>query len=135
MSAAIPSFLRRHFLPFGLLLVAGVGLTWPEPGQAAGQLPIQYVAVALIFICSGLTLRTEEIAAAFATWPASLFGSSSILFITPIIIADLLFVLLLFLLLGGRPATFGGLSINKLTQPFEFFAHFPSPRNIKLVAD
>jgi sodium/bile acid cotransporter 7 len=90
MSAA-PTFLRRHFLPVGLLTVALVGLLLPGPGTAVGRLPIQYVAVAAIFICSGLMLRTEEVHAALSAWRATLFGSCSILFITPVIGATLAF--------------------------------------------
>ena len=90
MSASL-AFLGRHFLPVGLVVVALVGLTLPGPGISVGRLPVQYVAVAAIFICSGLMLRTAEIHAAFSAWRASLFGSCSILFITPVIGATLAF--------------------------------------------
>lgn len=81
--AAIAGFLRRQMLPLGLLTVAAVGLLWPEPGRAMGRLPTQYVAVSIIFVCSGLLLRTEEIRAALTAWRASAWGLVSILFVTP----------------------------------------------------
>lgn len=37
----------------------------------------------LIFIISGLTLKTDDVRAAFRVWKAPLFGVISILFVTP----------------------------------------------------
>jgi len=79
------SFLRKQFLPAGLVTVAFIGLIFPAPGQFMATLPTQYVAVSIIFICSGLVLRTDEIHAALSAWSATLWGSTSILFITPLI--------------------------------------------------
>lgn len=82
---AIAGFLRRQMLPVGLLTVAAVGLLWPEPGRAMGRLPTQYIAVSAIFVCSGLLLRTGEIAAALRAWGATAWGALSILLITPVV--------------------------------------------------
>jgi solute carrier family 10 (sodium/bile acid cotransporter), member 7 len=79
----IAMFLHRQMLPVGLLTVAIVGLIWPAPGRAMALLPTQYVAVSIIFLCSGLLLRTQEIRHAASAWPATLWGMTSILFITP----------------------------------------------------
>lgn len=76
-------FLRRQMLPVGLVTVALIGLVWPAPGRAMAAWPTQYVAVSIIFLCSGLLLRTDEIRAALSAWPATLYGTLSILFITP----------------------------------------------------
>ncbi|MDA0335091.1 MAG: bile acid:sodium symporter [bacterium] len=84
MTGAI-DFLRRQMLPVGLLTVAIIGLVWPMPGRAMGQLPTQYIAVSAIFICSGLLLRTDEIRAALRAWRATTWGVLAILFITPAI--------------------------------------------------
>ena len=81
----ILAFLRRQFLPLGLLTVALVGLSYPVPGRYMGGLPTQYVAVTAIFVISGLMLRTEEIQAAFSAWRATAWGSFSILFLTPVV--------------------------------------------------
>ena len=78
-------------LPVGLVLVALAGMLWPEPGRVMGRLPTQYVAVSIIFICSGLLLRTDEIRAALHAWPATAWGTASILFITPAVGAMIAF--------------------------------------------
>jgi len=80
------SFLQRQLLPIGLLTVAVIGLVFPEPGRLLNSSPIpKYAAVSIIFICSGLLLRTDEIYAALSAWRASLLGTVSILLVTPII--------------------------------------------------
>ena len=84
-------FLTKQFLPVGLVVVVLIGLTFPAPGRYMASLSTQYVAVSIIFICSGLMLRTEEIYAAISAWRATLWGSVSILFITPVVGALLAF--------------------------------------------
>jgi solute carrier family 10 (sodium/bile acid cotransporter), member 7 len=79
----LASFLKKQFLPIGLVAAAIVGLAVPAPGLYMDRLPTQYVAVSIIFVCSGLMLRVEEIYAAFSAWPATLWGGLSILCITP----------------------------------------------------
>ena len=79
-------FLQRQLLPLGLLTVAAVGMLFPEPGRFLNSLAApKYMAVSIIFICSGLLLRTDEIFAALSAWKASLFGTVSILLLTPLI--------------------------------------------------
>ena len=84
-------FLAKQFLPVGLVSFVLIGLSFPGPGRYIASLPTQYVSVSIIFICSGLMLRTEEIFAALSAWRATLWGSLSILFITPVIGALLAF--------------------------------------------
>ena len=69
----------------GLVCVAVMGLSVPEPGIFMASLPTQYVAVSVIFFLSGLLLRTDEILAAVSAWPATLWGCASILLLTPVI--------------------------------------------------
>lgn len=88
---ALLDFLRRQMLPVGLLAVAAIGLNYPEPGRFMGRQPTQYAAVSLIFICAGLLLRTDETRAAIRSWRASLFGTLSILFLTPAVGALIVF--------------------------------------------
>lgn len=90
---ALLSFLNKQFLPVGLVTVALVGLFFPAPGRYMATLPTQHVAVSIIFICAGLRLRTDEIQAAISAWPATLWGSASILLFTPIIGATIAFQL------------------------------------------
>ena len=89
--SAIVQFLKRQFLPTGLLIVAFIGVVSPEAGLYMAALPTQYVAVSVIFACSGLMLRTDEITAAFTAWPATLWGVLSTLLITPALGAVLAF--------------------------------------------
>jgi len=79
------AFLQKQFLPVGLVCVAVIGLSVPEPGIFMASLPTQYVAVSVIFFLSGLLLRTDEILAAVSAWPATLWGCASILLLTPVI--------------------------------------------------
>ncbi len=78
-------FLQRQFLPVGLVAVAIVGFFLPAPGIYMAGLPTQYVAVAFIFLLSGLMLKTDEVHAALAAWKATTWGCFSILFATPVI--------------------------------------------------
>jgi sodium/bile acid cotransporter 7 len=79
------AFLKKQFLPVGLVTVALIGLLYPASGIYMATLPTQYIAVTIIFICSGLTLRTEEIRKALSAWRATLWGDVSILLITPVL--------------------------------------------------
>lgn len=81
----LPTFLKKHFLPIGLVSVALVGLSFPRPGIYMAGLPTQYVAVSIIFICSGMLLRTSEVRTALSAWKATAWGSFSILLLTPLI--------------------------------------------------
>ena len=72
-------------LPIGLLSVAVIGLVFPQPGRYMATLPTQYVAVAVIFFLSGLMLRTEDVFAALSAWRGTLWGTVSILLLTPVI--------------------------------------------------
>ena len=77
--------LQRQLLPLGLIAAAVVGILLPRPGQYMAQLPTQYVAVATIFVCSGLLLRTQDLRAALSAWSATVWGCVAILLITPAI--------------------------------------------------
>ena len=79
------SFLQKQFLPVGLVTVAVVGFFFPTPGIYMAGLPTQYVVVSMIFLLSGLMLKTDEVHAALAAWKATSWGCVSILFATPLI--------------------------------------------------
>lgn len=86
-------FLQRQFLPIGLLAVAAVGFFFPRPGLYMAELPTQYVAVSIIFLLSGLMLKTDEVHAALVAWKAMSWGCVSILFATPFLGAAIAFQL------------------------------------------
>lgn len=50
-----------------------------EPG------PTQFVCIAVIFVLTGVKLKTDEVRKAFAAWRCSIWGSITILFITPLL--------------------------------------------------
>jgi sodium/bile acid cotransporter 7 len=81
----LPAFLKKHFLPVGLVGVALIGLGYPRPGLFMAGLPTQYAAVSIIFVCSGMLLRTSEVRKALSSWKATSWGSFSILFLTPLL--------------------------------------------------
>ena len=91
MTKIMLGFLQRQFLPVGLLAVAVVGFFFPRPGLYMAELPTQYVAVSIIFLLSGLMLKTDEIHAALAAWKAMSWGCVSILFATPFLGAAIAF--------------------------------------------
>lgn len=86
-------FLQRQFLPIGLLAVAAVGFFLPRPGLYMAELPTQYVAVSIIFLLSGLMLKTDEVHAVLVAWKAMSWGCVSILFATPFLGAAIAFQL------------------------------------------
>ena len=83
--------LNKHMLPIGLTLAIIIALGIPQIGIAVGSLRVegwgivQTICVVLIFICSGLSLKTDDILKAIRAYRASLFGVVSILFITPLL--------------------------------------------------
>ena len=60
-------FCIKNILPLGFLLVLVWALAWPAPGQAVGKPKVegyrvvQTINVIVIFIISGLTLKTDDI--------------------------------------------------------------------------
>ena len=84
-------FALKHFLPLGLVLAIIVGLIIPQIGAAFASVRIgkygvfQTLFVFVIFIITGLTLKTDDIKKALKAWQATLFGVTSILFITPLL--------------------------------------------------
>ena len=77
--AAKPTLLK-HYLPLGLGMALFLGLTVPAAGAAvakpkvAGRGAVSFVCVMLIFIISGLTLKTDDVKKALQAWKATVFG-------------------------------------------------------------
>lgn len=76
-------FATAHFLPLALIGGVVLGLANPSLGCTADRYYLSKVSTFCIFIISGLTLRSQEIGAAFEAWPVGLFGLASILLLTP----------------------------------------------------
>lgn len=65
-------FCIKNVLPVGFLIVLVWALAWPMPGRTVAKLKvegyrvIQTINVVVIFIISGLTLKTDDIKKAFS---------------------------------------------------------------------
>ena len=96
LNACWDSYLKK-FMPTMLLVALLWGLVWPQPEQAiaAPSFPVPWstdplstiktIAVVLVFILQGLTLKTDEFVDGLKAWRASLFGIASIIGITPLL--------------------------------------------------
>lgn len=78
-------FARTNFLPLALITGVTIGLANPVPGCLAQKYSLSNWSTFGIFLVSGLTLRSGEMAAAIEAWPAGAFGLASILLFTPFI--------------------------------------------------
>lgn len=90
--ARVQRFVIDNFLVCGFSLALLFGLTVPAAGKALASLEasgwgvVQTACVALIFVVSGATLRTEEIAHALSSGRRALaYGAASILGLTPLL--------------------------------------------------
>ena len=66
------TFIKKQFLPLGLIVAAIIGITLPAPGIWMSQMPTALVAVTIIFLISGLVLKTDDIKVALGAWTATL---------------------------------------------------------------
>lgn len=81
----VGKFCVKNHLPIGLVLVIILGSLWPKPGVYLGKAKMQYVCVVIIFFCSGLKLKTDDIKEALKSVKAVVWGFFSILFLTVVI--------------------------------------------------
>ena len=77
------AFLYSYYLPIGLLSIIVLGALWPTPGLFFNNIQFKYVSVPVIFLISGLKLKTDEIREAFKAWRALIWALLSILLVTP----------------------------------------------------
>ncbi|KAH9557854.1 hypothetical protein CY35_07G106600 [Sphagnum magellanicum] len=89
-SNSVLDFAAANFLPIALVTGVAIGLTFPQPGQLMQQWGVSKWTTSAIFVISGLTLSTGDVAKAAKAWPAVLFGLVSILFITPLMAVPVL---------------------------------------------
>jgi sodium/bile acid cotransporter 7 len=85
----------KHFLVLGLLLAIIVGAAAPVLGAAISRWDlcgglgcvggVQTICVVVIFVITGLTLKTDEVKEALRAWPEAIYGILSILFLTPLL--------------------------------------------------
>ncbi|XP_044462291.1 probable sodium/metabolite cotransporter BASS4, chloroplastic [Mangifera indica] len=79
----LSKFVANNFLPLALVGGVTLGFANPSLGCLADKYHVSKVSPFVIFIISGLTLRSQEIGAAAEAWPVGIFGLCSILLFTP----------------------------------------------------
>jgi sodium/bile acid cotransporter 7 len=85
----------KHFLVIGLLLAIIVGASAPVLGETIASWKVcgalgcvggmQTICVVVIFLITGLTLKTDEVKKALRAWPEASYGVLAILIITPLL--------------------------------------------------
>ncbi|QDZ18246.1 putative sodium/metabolite cotransporter [Chloropicon primus] len=93
MSSKVWPFLKKNFLPLGLVTAATVAMVYPPPGREVQKHMVEvngndYKLVSsclifLIFLSSGFTLKTDDIMKAAKNYVAVGYGFVAILLITP----------------------------------------------------
>ena len=86
---ALLAFVLKNFLLCGLSLAVVLALAVPSWGTAAAELSLPLFGklsnpcVVVIFVITGLTLKSDAIVQAFGAWHAVLYSVIAILFLTP----------------------------------------------------
>jgi sodium/bile acid cotransporter 7 len=92
MAAALPAIKQwciDNFMIISFSVALVVAMTAPSPGKAVGALQvgdikiIQAINNIMVFLVSGLTLKSDDLRALMRQWPGWLYGIASILFISP----------------------------------------------------
>ena len=79
----------EYFLPLCFLVAISFALAYPVPGRVVGSWRVkdfrivQAVNNFIVFLISGLTLKTEHLKSAFQHWYGTVYGVVAILAITP----------------------------------------------------
>eukprot|EP00879_Flechtneria_rotunda_P008696 GHRR01009109.1.p2 GENE.GHRR01009109.1~~GHRR01009109.1.p2 ORF type:complete len:214 (+),score=39.85 GHRR01009109.1:147-788(+) len=87
------AYIIRIYLPLAFAVAFIISMAWPLPGQVflkpavMGVHVITFINICIVFFISGLTLRTDELKAAFSRTAAvgTIFGLVSIVGITPLL--------------------------------------------------
>ena len=79
-------FLYKQFMTISIVVFVAVGFILPEPGNWVGSFKgSSYICVIVVFLHSGLKLKTDALKSAIKQWKAFLFGITSILLISTLI--------------------------------------------------
>lgn len=85
----VKNFAVAYFLPLAFLVAVAFALALPLPGKVVGSWHVSDVRVVqainkvVVFLISGLTLRTDHLKSALRRWQGTVYGLVSILLITP----------------------------------------------------
>ncbi|XP_062506094.1 uncharacterized protein LOC134182681 [Corticium candelabrum] len=78
------NFLANHYLAVGLVLAVLFGSTLSAPGAFFASIHFQYVCIPAIFLITGLKLKADDLRDALKAWRAWIWGTVSIMLVTPI---------------------------------------------------
>lgn len=79
----------EYFLPLAFLVAVVAALAFPLPGRVVGSWHVSDIRIVqainnfLVFLISGLTLKTDHLRSAVKHWQGTLYGLLAILAITP----------------------------------------------------
>jgi sodium/bile acid cotransporter 7 len=85
----LQQFVVDNYMVLSFSLAMLIALVWPLPGAAVGALQVGDVKIIqllnniMVFLVTGLTLKSDELTALIWQWPAALYGIAAILLITP----------------------------------------------------
>lgn len=79
------TFVQKHFLPVGLASAALLGYCFPKPFLSLSEVGFVRKAIIAVFFLSGLNLRWADIADALSAPVALIYGTLSILLISPLL--------------------------------------------------
>lgn len=79
------NFFLKYYLPISYVFFVIFGALVPQPGAFLDHKATNYVCVIVIFLISGLYLRTSEIKDVVTSYKAAIYGFIAILGITPVI--------------------------------------------------
>ena len=85
----ILAFLERHFFLESLICAILLAWAYPPAGIKNGDLQMQitgkWIAVSLIFLISGVKLKTQELLDVFKSWQQNLYVQSNIFITFPLV--------------------------------------------------
>ncbi|KAJ3057412.1 hypothetical protein HK097_007591 [Rhizophlyctis rosea] len=85
----VKELLIKHWFLVGLVIIIGLAAAWPNLGRRGGiirsEYTVKYVCVCLIFLLTGLALKTRVLAKALLAWRVHLVVQVISLGITPLI--------------------------------------------------
>lgn len=83
------AFIISNYLPLAFLVALIIALSWPLPGKTVGSWTagdiriVQAINNFMVFLVSGLTLKTDDLRSTLTHWVGVLYGLVSILALTP----------------------------------------------------
>ena len=85
----ITTLLVEYFLPLCFAVAITIALAFPLPGRVVGSWSVKDFRIVqainnfIVFLISGLTLKTAQLRSAYRHWHGSVYGVVAILAITP----------------------------------------------------